>query len=225
MYAWAAFGVQLPEFDFDLAITLKTIRAQGNIKGAAVRFRDSLKGPFDSDEQRMIVQAIVRGAGTPVDRATVMLHLELGLNPQSVARMKNDDFRVFSVNLLESGVPRTIVKHRELYQVPRVKKRKEFRETKTRPISAVLGQLLTELQQGGSDDPLLYWLSTDAPEDDINLALKRFAAAADLVSPRTRSRLHLTARRFRFTLATEMAREGASRPGSLKCSTTPIYRM
>jgi hypothetical protein len=100
---------------------------------------------------------------------------------------------------------------RDQIQVPRVKKRKEFRETKTRPISDELGRLLTELQQGGSNDPLLHWLSTDAPEDDVNAALKRFATAADLVSPRTRSRLHLTARRFRFTLATEMAREGASR--------------
>lgn len=209
MYSWAAFGVQLPEFDPDLAIALKAIRAQGNVKGAAVRFRDPLKGPFDFDEQRMIIQAIARRAGTPIDRATVMLHLELGVNPQSVARMKNDDLRVFSVNLIESGVPRTIVKYQ--IQVPRVKKRKEFRETKTRPISDELGQLLTELQQGGSDDPLLHWLSADAPEDDINLALKRFATAADLVSARTRSRLYLTARRFRFTLATEMAREGASR--------------
>jgi integrase len=209
MYTWAAFGAQLPEFDPDLAIALKTIRAQGNVKGAAVRFRDPLRGPFDSDEQRMIVQAIARGAGTAVDRATVMLHLELGVNPQSVTRMKNNDLHMFSVSLLESGVPRTVVKYQ--IQVPRVKKRKEFRETKTRPISDELGQLLTELQQGGSNDPLLHWLSTDAPEDDVNAALKRFATAADLVSPRTRSRLHLTARRFRFTLATEMAREGASR--------------
>jgi integrase len=209
MYAWAAFGAQLPEFNPDLAIALKAIHAQGNVKGAAVRFRDPLKGPFDSDEQRMIVQAITRHAGMSVDRATVMLLLELGVNPQSVARMKNNDLLVFSVNLLESGVPRTIVKYQ--IQVPRVKKRKEFRETKTRPISKELGQLLTELQQGESNDPLLHWLSTDAPEDDVNAALNRFATAAHLVSPRTRSRLHLTARRFRFTLATEMAREGASR--------------
>jgi len=39
----------------------------------------------------------------------------------------------------------------------------------------------------------------------------RFATAARLISPRTRSLLNLTPRRFRFTLATEMAREGASR--------------
>jgi len=69
MYTWGAFGVQLPEFDPDLALALKAIRAQGNIKGAAVRFRDPLKGPLDQDEQRIVVRAIAAGAGTPSEMA------------------------------------------------------------------------------------------------------------------------------------------------------------
>ncbi len=103
MYTWGAFGVQLPEFDPDLALALKAIRAQGNIKGAAVRFRDPLKGPLDQDEQRTVARAIAAGAGTPSDRAVVMLHFELGLNPQSTARMRNNDLRVFSVNLVDNA--------------------------------------------------------------------------------------------------------------------------
>ena len=144
MYFWGTFGVQLPEFDPDLALVLKTIRAPGNVKGAAVRFRDPLKGPLDADEQEIVVQAIAASAGMPFDRAIVMLHLELGINPQSAARMKNQDLHLFSVNVVEGGHSRRITKYQ--IQVPRVKKRKEFRETKTRPISDQLGQLLTELR-------------------------------------------------------------------------------
>ena len=65
MYFWGAFGVQLPEFDPDLALALKTIRAQGNVKGAAVRFRDPLKGPLDRTNNGSI-QAIAAGAGNAV---------------------------------------------------------------------------------------------------------------------------------------------------------------
>jgi len=209
MYFWEAFGVQLPEFDRDLALALKTIRAQGNVKGAAVRFRDPLKGPLDSDEQRIVIQAIAAGAGTPFDRALLMLHLELGLNPQSTARMKNHDLRVFETKIVDGGRSRTITKYQ--IQMPRVKKRKEFRETRTRPVSDQLGQLLIALRKGGPEDPLFHWLPSDSPEEGINQAMARFATAARLISPRTRSQLHLTPRRFRSTLATEMAREGASR--------------
>jgi integrase len=209
MYFWGAFGVQLPEFDRDLALALKTIRAQGNVKGAAVRFRDPLKGPLDSDEQRIVIQAIAAGAGTPFDRALLMLHLELGLNPQSTARMKNHDLRVFETKIVDGGRSRTITKYQ--IQMPRVKKRKEFRETRTRPVSDQLGQLLIALRKGGPEDPLFHWLPSDSPEEGINQAMARFATAARLISPRTRSQLHLTPRRFRSTLATEMAREGASR--------------
>lgn len=209
MYFWGAFGVQLAEFDPDLALALKTIRAQGNVKGAAVRFRDPLKGPLDSDEQRIVIQAIAAGAGTPFDRTLVMLHLELGLNPQSTARMKNRDLQVFETKIVDGGRSRTITKYQ--IHVPRVKKRKEFRETRTRPVSDQLGQLLMELRRGEPADPLFHWLPTDSPEDGVNLAMARFVTAAQLTSARTRSQLHLTPRRFRSTLATEMAREGASR--------------
>lgn len=209
MYFWGAFGVQLAEFDPDLALALKTVRAQGNVKGAAVRFRDPLKGPLDSDEQRIVIQAIAAGAGTPFDRTLVMLHLELGVNPQSTARMKNRDLQVFEAKIVDGGRPRTITKYQ--IHVPRVKKRKEFRETRTRPVSDQLGQLLMELRRGEPDDPLFHWLPADSPEDGVNLAMARFVTAARLISARTRSQLHLTPRRFRSTLATEMAREGASR--------------
>jgi hypothetical protein len=71
--------------------------------------------------------------------------------------------------------------------------------------------LLESLQQGGPEESLFHWLSDCWPETAINAATKRFAAAADLRSPRTGEKLHLCPRRFRTTLATHMAEEGASR--------------
>ena len=209
MYFWGTFGAQLLEFDPALALTLKTVRAQGNVKGAAVRFRDPLKGPLDPDEQQVVTNAVAAEAGRARDRAIVMLHLELGVNPQATTRMKNRDLEVFHANVVVDGQSVPLTKHQ--LKVPRVKKRKEFRETKTRPISDRLGTLLSELQRGKPDDPLFHWLANDSPEQSVEGAMHRFARVAGLVSPRTRARLRLTPRRFRYTLATEMAREGASR--------------
>jgi site-specific recombinase XerD len=57
---------------------------------------------------------------------------------------------------------------------------------------------------------LLHWLPASQPEGAISLAMRRFAEAADLVSPRTQQRLRMNPRRFRFSIATHMAEEGAS---------------
>jgi len=56
----------------------------------------------------------------------------------------------------------------------------------------------------------MYWLSQSNPEHSLNMAMGRFAKAAGLISPRTGERLVLNPRRFRFSLATYMAEEGAS---------------
>jgi len=67
--------------------------------------------------------------GTDRDGAVVMLHLELGHNPNASARLRNKDFVRFETNAAAA------------YQVevPRVKKRTSRRETRSRPISATLG--------------------------------------------------------------------------------------
>ena len=83
-----------------------------------------------------------------------MLHLELGHNALATIRLKNRDLLRFETN---AGV---------FYQldVPRVKKRTAQRETKRRPISNNLGDLLTSLRQGGPNDPLFHWFSSSRAE-------------------------------------------------------------
>ncbi len=207
-YSWGAFVYGGPDFDKQLALSLRAVRARGNVKGAAVRFMDPVKGPLDESEQRAVIGAIRAALGTPEDRAVVMIHLELGINPNSCARLKNHDLTKFEVKTVESGRSTTMVRYQ--LAVPRVKKRKEFREVKLRPVSNELGSLLEGLRIGEHDGPLFHWLCQSYPERDITNAMKRFAEGANLMSLRTGRRLLLAPRRFRYTLGTEAAKDGAA---------------
>ncbi len=198
-YRW---GVARQHADFDPAMLhiFVSITAIGNAKGHHVRFRDPVKGPFSPDELLLISGAVKEQRGADADRAVVMLHLELGHNPNASVRLRNRD-------LIRYETKAAVV-----YQldVPRVKKRTAGRETKRRPISAPLGLLLQTLQQGSPEAQLLHWLSSTSPEADIAESMRRFVKAANLVSPRTQRPLVINARRFRFSIATHMAEEGAS---------------
>lgn len=198
-YEWSV-AHDVGGFDASFLRRLQAVTAVGNAKGHHVRFRDAVRGPFSPDELLLIRRAIVDGEGTDVDRAGVMLHLELGHNALATIRLKNRDFLRFDTS---TGV---------FYQldVPRVKKRTAQRETKRRPISKNLGDLLTSLRQGGPNDPLFHWFSSSRAETDARSAMRRFSKAAGLVSPRTGGLLAISPRRFRFTIATHMAEEGAS---------------
>ena len=199
-YEWGV-ARQYPDFDRRTLLILQLITAPGNSKGHHVRFRHETKGPLSPDEKLLVSRSLTAGKGTDRDRVIVMLHLELGLNPNSVSRLKNKDFRRFQVG--------DVVEYQ--LDVPRLKKRTAHRETKRRPISKRLGELIEKIQQGEAEAPLLHWLTDSCPEYVIRQSLKRFADEADLVSPRTRKRLCLSSRRFRVTLATHMAEEGASK--------------
>ncbi len=199
-YEWGV-AHQYPDFDRGTLLILQSIIAPGNSKGHHVRFRHETKGPLSPDEKLLVSRSLTAGKGTDHDRVIVMLHLELGLNPNSASRLKNKDFKRFQIG--------DIVEYQ--LDVPRLKKRTAHRETKRRPISKKLGGLIEKLQQGEAEAPLLHWLADSRPEYAINRSLKRFADEADLVSPRTQKKLRLSPRRFRVTLATQMAEEGASK--------------
>ena len=198
-YEWCV-ARSMDGFDTSFLGMLQTITAVGNSKGHHVRFRDPVRGPFSPDELLLIRRAIIDGQGTDFDRAAVMLHLELGHNALATLRLKNRDLLRFET---KTGV---------FYQldVPRVKKRTAQRETKRRPISNQLGDLLTGLRRGRPEDPLFHWLSSSGAEADARSSMRRFSKAAGLISPRTGKQLMITARRFRFSIATHMAEEGAS---------------
>jgi hypothetical protein len=203
IYEWGVARAY-PDFSLSLLRALKDISAPGNFKGQHVRTRDHTKGPLSNDERNILLRALAEGKGRAKDRAVVMIHLELGINPNQAARLKNAHFIRYDAPI--RGAVFT------LYQllVPRNKKRTVHVETKARPISLQLGQLLESLQLGSAKDALLHWIAGANNIHAIGTSMKRFAHTANLVSPRTGERLNLQPRRFRYSLATEAAEQGAS---------------
>ena len=199
LYAWG-IARHYPDFSPNMLSILRTVKGIPIPRGQNVRFRHPLKGPLSPEEVLLVRRAVKENQGKDQDRVLVMLHLELGMNPYANVQLLNRDLRRYDV----AG---------KLYyqlDVPRVKKRTVHRDTKRRPISHDLGALLEKIQQGGPEEPLLYWLSPAYPENAIRDAMHHFAKAANLISPVTSTMLKLHPRRFRYTLATYMAEEGAS---------------
>ncbi len=198
-YGWGV-ARSYSDFHWDTLHQLQSISTVGNAKGHHVRFRHPVKGPFSSDELFQIRKALQAKKGTDQDRAIIMLHLELGLNPYASVQITNADFRRYEIEQVIT------------YQVdvPRIKKRTIHREVKRRPISDTLGQLLEQVQQGEPNDQLLHWLPPGAPELGIRKAMRRFVKAAGIVSSHTQMMLSMTPRRFRTSLATHLAAQGAS---------------
>jgi hypothetical protein len=156
------------------------------------------------EEIDLIVAELEKAVGAPQDRAIVMLFLELGLNPNQAARLRNEDLISFDGYI--EGAARSEYQLR----VPRNKKRRPFRETKQRAISQRLAELLKLLRKGEPVDSLLHWLPQRAPSRGINEALRRFVVESNIVSTRTGELLNISARRLRYTLGTEAAEQGAS---------------
>jgi hypothetical protein len=131
--------------------------------------------------------------------------LELGRNSlQYVLARKRD---LHCVTITENGTVR------RMYQLGlrRTKKRTLTDDIALWPISSGLGDLLASLQGPSPDGPLLPWLAdAQDPQAALNACLAQWVRHVDAKSPRTGQMLHLNARRFRVTLLTNAADEGAS---------------
>lgn len=197
---WGA-ARQYPDFSLQEYRALQEVPIASRASKRQARLRHITRGVLSGAEKQLVIQSLAAEKGRAEDRVIVMLHLELGLNPAACVRMLNRDFKC--IETLQGA----------LFQldVPRVKKGTAHRETKRRPLSRRLGQLLMELQEGGPEDRLLHWLGDRDPESSIIYRMERWVKSVSLVSPRTNELLHLTPRRFRYTLATHLAEEGASK--------------
>ncbi len=201
-YRWGV-AQRFPDFDPSLAARLRGIRAQGSLKGHNVLGAHPTLGPFDAGEDLSLRRAIADGRGDDRDRAIVTLFYETGRHPSALARTRCGGLRREAVSA-----------SRHVFysiDVPRAKKRTPHVEMRRWPISEVLGDLLVHLSVGQSADaPLLHWLGGD-PGNAIQRSLARFAEAAQLRSERCPGgRLRLSPRRFRHSLATAAAAQGAS---------------
>lgn len=199
-YRWGVIN-EICGFNLSILRKLEATIAIGNSKGHHVRFRHPTKGPLSADEKELILRAINKETGSDQDRALIMLCIELGSNPNSLIRLKEQDLKKYGEGT------------KIFYQldVPRVKKRSAISDSRRRSISSRLGKLLESLKQDQPDEMLLHWLNVNSPEANLNHRLKNWAYLAGIISPRTEDTINLNSRRFRYTLGTHLAEEGASR--------------
>lgn len=208
VYRYGSQVLRLPDFADEVLGQLVSIRAVGNEKGRAVREGDPTRGQLLPDEIEVIDAALRGGLGTPEQRACVWLCLDLGRNVSQFTLCENRDLTLVD-SVQPGGQPA------RLYQlaVPRQKKRTVGVERRSWPISTELGDLLWSLRRepDRAEAPLLWWLSPTAPTSAFDALLKAWADEVDLRSLRVGAqRVNLNARRFRDTMLTNAANEGAS---------------
>jgi integrase len=208
-YRWGAYVLEAPEFDKRLAMKLQSMTAIGNKKGEAVASWDPVKGPLTEDEVVLVLRALDAGVGTPEERITWMVLLELGLRPGELALLRGKHLKKTETKVVEAGgdpVTRTYY-HLE---VPKLKDRAGAADYwKLRPISERLGR---EIEAAGLalEEPIVSKVQNTGHAGAAAL-LRSFVRRADIVSPRTGELLHISSRRLRYTLATRVALEGGSR--------------
>lgn len=212
------------------ASIVNAITVGGNPKGVAVLTRDPTGGPLDDAETTALLQALRAAQETnsvPIDRlALVWLCVILGPNPRMISLMRDEDFED------ENG-------HAQI-AVPRIKGKDRLVRTKfkIRKLDAhsagIMKRLVATNRAARQAVPwedeafghALFHRTTPDPAKvgrprhayamhrtpkDIGWLITRTVLALKVVSPRTGKVLRAGPRRFRYTFATRLLREGASK--------------
>lgn len=210
----------------DAVALLNQLRIQGNQKGEAVRTHDPIYGPFTDLELESIQSALDRAyAAGEVDIEGYLvscLFMLLGQRPVQYAALKVRDVSV--AHAKDGTAVYTI-------RVPRAKQRNQLSraEFKDRVLIPQVGELLVQYskevlatfqgllpdpldaplfpasrRRGGEPDGFEYHRTTQTLADLLERTLRRLK----VMSERTGQSLHITATRFRRTVATRAAMEG-----------------
>jgi integrase len=223
-YQWGV-RKQIAGFDKVIYQELCNIKNPGSLKGHIARFRDPVKGAFTWEEQVQIYQKIVNEEGDDEGRAIVSIYQQLGIRPEALVLLRRKHLEI---------IP-TSSDHEFFLNVPRVKKPGAIvalNDCKRRPISSRLGNLILKFHSAGSEEPetrLLPTLNKSRPHQEIHQKMVHWADEVDLVTTRLSienqgrrnmrlkknrspkfARLPVTAYRFRRTLATNLAEQGAT---------------
>ncbi|MCS3825307.1 integrase [Salinibacter ruber] len=209
-YRWGTYQKNFSDFDRDIASSISVIRAPGNSKGKAVRSLDTERGPLDDTEVKLINDSLSTKKGTLKQRAIVRLLLELGLRPLALTIIRGEHLSRYDVPVAEEGEAGTSIFYQ--LEVPKLKGRQAKISTwYKRPLTTDLGKILEKVSRS-DDNLLLHWLSEyKSPRGKIADTLEAWVREANITSPRTGQLLHLFPLRFRRTLATDMAVQGASK--------------
>lgn len=210
----------------DAVALLKQLRTQGNRKGEAVLTHDPIRGPFTDVELESLQSSLDRayGAGVLDSEGYLLAYLFmlLGQRPGQYAALK---IRDVGVAYARDGTPVYTLR------VPRAKQRNQpsRAEFKDRVLIPQVGELLVQYSKevlaafhsllpdpldaplfptrsglGGEPDGFEYHQTAQAIGD----LLERTLSGLSVMSERTGQPLHITATRFRRTVATRAAVEG-----------------
>lgn len=201
-----SFGLRhsLPGFVRSEGKKIKNIRAKEPLRGHIARFRDPQKGALIWEEEQQVIGALAKDKGEAHDRALVRLFHEIGIRLEAAIRIRRKYLK-----------PTPDPDSYFLY-VPRVKQRRATLELKEYIISAELASLLLSLLPEDSDDDtfLLHWLGERGFSAAVSRAMTRWVKEAGLKTRRLNggriTPLPLVPYRFRRTIATQMAEDGAT---------------
>ncbi len=229
LYRWCE-AQGYPHFTLEVSCQLDDLVIGGNAKGQAVRSKDPHKGPLDAQEVASLTNALRAARLTNVitlkEQALIWLALSTGSNAIQYACLREEDLK-------EEKLGGEIVAY--FLQVPRHKKghihhRAAFRE---RRLTSFVGEVIADLiaqncadhppvenspaarsifrsncSSFGHNHPLAEW-AWHLQAADVNKMLQRAVRRLGVLS-RTGEPLHVTTRRFRYTLASRAIDSGAS---------------
>ncbi len=229
-YSWCTDFIPQCGFDSEDAYKWEVARISGNEKGLAVRSSDPDAGPLNDAELILLRRVLQRDNSTDpqhvFERTALWLSLVYGRNPANFCQLRQGDFRAATTEDSDICV----------LNIPRIKKRArprtKFKEEYVAPPLAIIIRdqikavnTLLELDAAAAQGFALFprsaprshqlgtameewaWHRSSAEFTQLlRSAVKRYG----LISPRTNSPLHLTARRLRYTFATNRVREGIS---------------
>lgn len=233
-YTWCC-DQGFDQFSPEVAFQLSELRIGGAARAVAVLSMDPECGPLIDTEIEVLRNALLSSGATGKldvrEQVAIWLCLALGCNPKQFVLMREGDFERLS-DEDGHGVLCAL-------QVPRMKKghaqvRAEFKRRKlVEDIGTVVEQLISSneprraaaLRAGGGFAAPIF--SRDTPRDSmISGPLHEYAMGwtaqeftdfviaavkkLGVMSPRTGEPIHATCRRFRYTYATSLVREGAS---------------
>jgi integrase len=223
-YQWGVLK-KIAGFDKMTYQELRNIRMSIALSGHIARFRDSRKGAFTWEEQVQINEKIINEEGDGEGRAIVSIYQQLGIRPEALVLLQRKHLECIYTR---SG--------QEFFlNIPRVKKpgaMGDLNDFVRKPINNRLGRLLLKLHAAesvASNSPLLPSLNKPYPHQVIHRRMLQWADEVDLVTTRLSletqgyrdmrfkknrspkfARLPVTAYRFRRTLATNLAEQGAT---------------
>ena len=238
-YKWSFKNYPELGFSEQYARQLSALYIPSNPKGQAVRMEDPEKGAFDkSIELPLIVDALKNDRSEIFEhiqeRAAIALSIALGRNPANLTNLRESDLT--KLNPLDKEDPCYVLKVPRIKK-RQLNPRDDFLEEYLDPFYGRIVEDLIAVNKKlelvhnfkkyikHSERPIFINISKNAAakkshsvdevfnmtSGNISGLLRSFVLRHKIISPITCSPLQASARRFRYTLATNLASEGISR--------------